>query len=359
MAVDSLLTAHVGAYEVIHSSQADAIVTTNNSCVSIYECDRLLTDLLLCRSFGIERSGGRRLDRRAPVRVTSHCFRREPRESDWPGGSAPGARCTGGRPAIRAPSRGGSSTPSTTAPTSARWTPSASTSTSPRRATTSGCPATARPEGATVCPPGPCGTTRPDPDALRRWLGIQHCADAGPALVGGRERHVQPGAKQPLLCPVRRLEPAAVPAVQCRRRHGRHRPGRARDRLLALVAGRQLRVGFLRAPLRDLRRSTATAAATGPNGWTPMPLARILPAPTGPSSPDCGEATGRCWTRPDPLPDRLLGDSATRRPSDSATQPASAPTSPANTASACSTIWMTSVPAGTRSSMAPTPCPEG
>ena len=56
MAVDCLLTAHVGAYEVIHASRPDAIVTTNNSCVSIYECDRLLTDLLLCRSFGIDRS---------------------------------------------------------------------------------------------------------------------------------------------------------------------------------------------------------------------------------------------------------------------------------------------------------------
>ena len=55
IAVDSLLTAHVRAYEVIHSAQPDATVTTNNTCLSLYECDRLLIDLLLCRSGGIER----------------------------------------------------------------------------------------------------------------------------------------------------------------------------------------------------------------------------------------------------------------------------------------------------------------
>ncbi len=55
MAVDSLLTAHVRAYEVIHSARSDAVVTTNNTCLSLYECDRLLVDLLACRSHGIER----------------------------------------------------------------------------------------------------------------------------------------------------------------------------------------------------------------------------------------------------------------------------------------------------------------
>ena len=33
----------------------DAVVTTNNSCLSIYEYDRLLTDLLLARSMGVDR----------------------------------------------------------------------------------------------------------------------------------------------------------------------------------------------------------------------------------------------------------------------------------------------------------------
>jgi beta-glucosidase len=55
IAADNLLTAHVLAYEVIHRSRADAIVTTNNACLSIYGHDRMLTDLLLCRSAGVER----------------------------------------------------------------------------------------------------------------------------------------------------------------------------------------------------------------------------------------------------------------------------------------------------------------
>jgi beta-glucosidase len=55
MAMDGLLTAHVGAYEVIHSAQSDAVVTTNNTGLSLYECDRQLIDLLVCRSCGVER----------------------------------------------------------------------------------------------------------------------------------------------------------------------------------------------------------------------------------------------------------------------------------------------------------------
>jgi beta-glucosidase/6-phospho-beta-glucosidase/beta-galactosidase len=55
MAIDNLLAAHVLAYEIIHRHRPDARVTTNNSCMSIYDYDRLLTDLLLVRSAGVER----------------------------------------------------------------------------------------------------------------------------------------------------------------------------------------------------------------------------------------------------------------------------------------------------------------
>ncbi len=55
IAEDNLLAAHVAGYEVIHRARPDAIVTTNNSCMSIYELDRLLTDLLLARSMGVGR----------------------------------------------------------------------------------------------------------------------------------------------------------------------------------------------------------------------------------------------------------------------------------------------------------------
>ena len=53
-ATDHLLTAHVFAYEVIHRVRPDAVVTTNNSCLSLYEYDRLLLDTLLWRSMGVE-----------------------------------------------------------------------------------------------------------------------------------------------------------------------------------------------------------------------------------------------------------------------------------------------------------------
>jgi beta-glucosidase len=56
IAADNLLTAHVLAYQVIRRSRPDAVVTTNNACLSTYEHDRLLTDLLLARSAGVERN---------------------------------------------------------------------------------------------------------------------------------------------------------------------------------------------------------------------------------------------------------------------------------------------------------------
>ncbi|MGO8872544.1 MAG: family 1 glycosylhydrolase [Acidimicrobiales bacterium] len=55
IAVDNLLAAHVAGYEVIHRGRPDALVTTNNSCLSVYEYDRMLTDLLLARSAGVDR----------------------------------------------------------------------------------------------------------------------------------------------------------------------------------------------------------------------------------------------------------------------------------------------------------------
>ena len=53
--LDNLLTAHVLAYGVIHRIQPEAQVTTNTSASSLYELDRLLTDLLCARSLGVER----------------------------------------------------------------------------------------------------------------------------------------------------------------------------------------------------------------------------------------------------------------------------------------------------------------
>jgi beta-glucosidase/6-phospho-beta-glucosidase/beta-galactosidase len=55
VATDHLLAAHVLAYQAIHLARPDAVVTTNNACVSVYDFDRLLTDTLMARSLGVAR----------------------------------------------------------------------------------------------------------------------------------------------------------------------------------------------------------------------------------------------------------------------------------------------------------------
>jgi beta-glucosidase/6-phospho-beta-glucosidase/beta-galactosidase len=55
VATDNLLAAHVVGYDAIHRARPDAVVTTNNGCASAYDLDRLLTDLLMARSLGVER----------------------------------------------------------------------------------------------------------------------------------------------------------------------------------------------------------------------------------------------------------------------------------------------------------------
>jgi beta-glucosidase/6-phospho-beta-glucosidase/beta-galactosidase len=53
--LDHLLCAHVLAYRAVHAVQPDAEVTVNTSSSSIYEHDRLLTDLLCARAAGVGR----------------------------------------------------------------------------------------------------------------------------------------------------------------------------------------------------------------------------------------------------------------------------------------------------------------
>jgi beta-glucosidase len=54
--LDNLLAAHVLAFDAIVAVQPDAEVSCNTSSSSIYEHDRLLTDLLLLRSSGVDAS---------------------------------------------------------------------------------------------------------------------------------------------------------------------------------------------------------------------------------------------------------------------------------------------------------------
>ncbi len=55
VALDNLVAAHVLGYDMIHAARPDAVVTTNNFCLSVYDYDRMLIDLLLARSHGIGR----------------------------------------------------------------------------------------------------------------------------------------------------------------------------------------------------------------------------------------------------------------------------------------------------------------
>jgi beta-glucosidase/6-phospho-beta-glucosidase/beta-galactosidase len=54
-AFDHLIAAHVRGYEVLHRVQPDAVVTTNNASISLYELDRLAIDLLVSRGEGAAR----------------------------------------------------------------------------------------------------------------------------------------------------------------------------------------------------------------------------------------------------------------------------------------------------------------
>ena len=54
-ATGHLLAAHVLAYRAIHERQPEAVVSTNNHSLSVYELDRLLLDVLVARSRGVAR----------------------------------------------------------------------------------------------------------------------------------------------------------------------------------------------------------------------------------------------------------------------------------------------------------------
>ncbi len=54
-ATDHMLAAHVRAYDVLHQVQPEAVVGTNTYAFWAYDTDRILSDVLLSRSHGVER----------------------------------------------------------------------------------------------------------------------------------------------------------------------------------------------------------------------------------------------------------------------------------------------------------------
>ncbi len=212
IALDNLLTAHVLGYEVIHRARPDAVVTTNNACLSPYGQDRMLTDLLLARGAGVDRDDvddwleerRHRHDRLLPAAGLGERFLRGASRGHWP--------ATGPRRDADAPeraSRAGRSTPSTRVPHERTLDVVAIDYYDPR----------GRPPLPAPGPPDRRWTGRPArPRALGRRprAGRPHPLVVGPALpgprgpaLGGGERPVQPGAPRALVPPPRRLGPSA------------------------------------------------------------------------------------------------------------------------------------------------------
>ncbi len=54
-ALDHLAAAHVKAYDIVHSHRPDAVVGTNNYCLTPYELDHMVTDVFLARKYGVDR----------------------------------------------------------------------------------------------------------------------------------------------------------------------------------------------------------------------------------------------------------------------------------------------------------------
>ena len=74
--LDHLLTAHVLAYAEIHAQQPGATVATNPFAFSVYEIDRLLSDVLLARLHGVDQRGSAPLAGSAASGIPRHDRRR-------------------------------------------------------------------------------------------------------------------------------------------------------------------------------------------------------------------------------------------------------------------------------------------
>ena len=253
VALDNLLTAHVFGYDTIHAERPDAVVTTNNACLTVYEYDRMLVDLLLARSHGVERRRPRRLARRtppAPLRAAAHArapARRCSRRAAGPPGplrrrrAGPGRRPAGLLDALDA------------SPHERTLDVLGIDCYDPMAARHFRLPGHRTAGGRSPAPARELWDDVPDPGGLTRWLGVQHELAPGLPLwvvENGLCNRVRHG---PVLRPARRVGPSPLPAGEPGRGGGGRRRRRAGRGLLALVAGRQLRVGLLRAAVRAPR----------------------------------------------------------------------------------------------------------
>ena len=271
--LDSLLTGHVLAYRAIHEVQPGAMVTVNTSSSSLYEHDRMLTDLLTARAAGVDRQDvDAWIDERRSVHDglfppdgAGESLMRRLFAAASPYGS-PDRRRSALDGLVRSRLR---PTPRRvldavyegphTRPIDACgfdwYDPVASHATRLPGHLTSG--------GRHWEPSRAIWDVVPDPGGFTRWCGDQ--SDLLPGLPlwvveNGLCNRVRNGRSYPR---PRRLEPAPVPPRARGRGGRRRRRGNAGDRLSPLVVGRQLRVGQLRAEVRNLR----PGPLRGPRGF--------------------------------------------------------------------------------------------
>ena len=253
VAADNLLSAHVAGYEVIHEARSDAVVTTNNSCISVYGYDRMLTDLLLARGAGVapEELDGWIDERRRrhdgllpPPGLSERSLRRLDARLSAYGSRA--RRRPGRLPRRAVDALYGSAYERTLDVLGVDYY-------DPLVARHFRLPGHRTAGGRNPLPTRELWDDVPDPAGLARWLADQHAlAPDLPLWVveNGLCNRVRNGRA---FSPRRRMGPESLSTREPGGGGRRHRRRHTGDRLLALVVGGQLRVGIVRAPLRPLR----------------------------------------------------------------------------------------------------------
>ena len=280
-ALDNLLTAHVLAADVVSDVQPEAEVTMNTSSSSIYEHDRMLLDLLQLRDAGVDPADvDRYIDERRAIHDAAFPPQHEGealvRASSPP--CLPTAQCA--NPAAVRAGLGLRGLTRRSAPR--RVVGAVHDAARPRGIDTVGFDWYDPVASHAMRVPGRRGPTggrdwsfgralwdvEPHPARLAAWCATEAALRPGLPLwivENGMATQVRDGRAVPRADGLDR--PRYVRDTWGRRRRGRRRCARAR--LSALVARRQLRVGYL------ADRASASTASTAPirrtcAGWTPI-----------------------------------------------------------------------------------------